>query len=88
MPVALLLLPSTSSKAPAFFLGLIVSGHVVVSGMDLHQRLEHTLSNVCCHRRLQLTPLRSAQMMAIESLRVGSTAKRRLLAYSGTPFID
>jgi hypothetical protein len=41
----------------------------------LHQCPEHPLPDVCCHRRLQVTPLLSAQTMGLEGLRVGRAAK-------------
>ena len=67
MPVAAPLL-STCSDAPAFFLILVISGHVKSKRYDLHQGPKHPLSDVQRHCWLQGAPLLSAQIMGVEGL--------------------
>ena len=56
--------------------------------LNLHQRLEHPLSDVQGYHWLQLAPLVYMQEMLIKALRVYLAAKCCLSSFSGTPFVD
>jgi hypothetical protein len=88
MPATARFPPAPSTEAPAFFLIAAISRHVRCKRRDSHQGPKHPLPDVQGNRWVQVTPLLGTHAMGIEGLRICPAAKRTLLAFSGTPFIN